>query len=220
MTLTLWTRLSLKDYTNMSDSLVYKELSSLNLSDDVISQFDCGNDDMSDYLHSAAKQDATSGQGVTYALVRASDAEQGDVKRIYAYATLKAHSLNYFEDGEKYHTNEVDDTGRILMSIPCVEIKMFAIDRALKGQIAYNIDSNHHYSSIFFKMLLEELYFMAMNVIGFQLIFLRANDEGENLYRSLGFVDCTEFQVTYDALAEGCKPLFLSLSNLEYVLYS
>ena len=202
------------------NSLTYVELSSLNLSDSIIKQFNCGNDDMSDYLHNTAKQDAIAGLGVTYVLVRKNEYDAKNIKYIYAYATIKAHSLNYFDDGDKYHTSETDSDGKVLLSIPCVEIKMFAIDKAFKGQYAYTIDQNHHYSTIFFKIFLEHLYYLSMNVIGFQIVFLRANDEGENLYRGVNFIDCTQYIKTYDALAEGCKPLFLTLSELEYVLFA
>lgn len=205
----------------MNSSLVYVELNQSKVSDDIINQFDCGNYDMSDYLHSTARKDAHRGQGVTYILVRKNEAESNSITRIYAYATIKTHSLSYYEDAEKYHTKEMNSEGKILSSISCAEIKMFAISRALKGQIAYDIDNgSHHYSTIFFKMLLEDLYFMSMSVIGFQVIFLRANDEGEGLYRNVGFIDCSAYLKTYDASAEGCIPLFLSLNDLEYVLYA
>lgn len=34
----------------------------------------------------------------------------------------------------------MNDDGKILLSIPAVEIKMFAISRKLKGQVAYLLD--------------------------------------------------------------------------------
>lgn len=205
---------------------VYKELEALKkqgkLSDSVIMSFDCGNDDMSDYLHYQASKDVTSGDGVTYVLVSRSAIDNNkEIKRIYAYATIKAHSLSFYENGEKYHTKEVDEHGQVLSSIPCAEIKMFAIDRRLKGQPVYNVDNGrHHYSTFFFKMLLEDLYYMSMNTIGFKVIFLRANDEGERLYRRVGFIDSSEYLKTYDSKAEGCVPLFLTLSKLEEAIYS
>ena len=211
---------------------VYKELEALKregkLSDDIIMRFDCGNDDMSDYLHYQASKDVVSGDGVTYVLVRRDEVDKDEdkdeskkINRIYAYATIKAHSLSYYESGEKYHAKEVNEQGQVLSSIPCVEIKMFAIDRALKKQPAYNIDNGkHHYSTLFFMMFLEDLYYMSMNTIGFKVIFLRANDEGEKLYRNVGFIDSSEYLQTYDSKAEGCISLFLTLRKLEEAMYS
>ncbi len=68
--------------------------------------------------------------------------------------------------------------------------------------------------------VLEKLYYMSMDTIGFQMIFLRANTEGEALYRKNRFVDCEEYLDTYDEKAEGCKPLAITLSNLEDVIFT
>ena len=62
------------------------------LSDEIIQEFDCGNDDMNEYLYDYARDDSVYGRGVTYVLVA------DDRKRIYAYATLKTHSLYYYEE--------------------------------------------------------------------------------------------------------------------------
>lgn len=61
---------------------------------------------------------------------------------------------------------------------------------------------------------------MSMNTIGFKVIFLRANDEGERLYRRVGFIDSSEYLKTYDSKAEGCISLFLTLRKLEEAIYS
>lgn len=193
----------------------YIELGQSKVTDEVIKQFDCGNVDITEYLHHQAKKDTASGNGVTYVLV----AE--DRKRIYAYATIKTYSLYYYDDADKYHTKPMNDEGKILLSIPCVEIKMFAISKKLKHQAAYMLDPEklQHYSSIFFKWFLEDLYYMSMCTIGFQMIFLRANDEGEMLYRNNKFVDCGEYLSTYDAKAEGCKSLAITLTEIENVIF-
>ncbi|GAA6264924.1 hypothetical protein F110043I8_19090 [Ruminococcus sp. f11] len=139
-----------------NQELSFVELNQSKVTDDVIQQFDCGNEDMTEYLHKYAKNNSIEGKGVTYVLV----AE--DRKHIYAYATIKAYSLYYYDEAEKYHTKVMNDDGKILLSIPAVEIKMFAISRKLKGQVAYLLDpvKKQHYSSIFFKWFLEYLYYM------------------------------------------------------------
>lgn len=199
-----------------AEELEFVELNESKVDDETIKQFDCGNLDMSEYLHYQAKRDTIDGNGVTYVLV------SSDRKRIYAYATIKAYSLYYYEDAEKFHVRALDDNGRILLAIPSVEIKMFAISRKLKGQVAYTLDpiGLQHYSSIFFKWFLEKLYYMSMDTIGFQMVFLRANDEGERLYRNNNFVECDEFLSTYDAKAEGCTSLAITLKEIENVLFS
>ena len=73
-------------------TLEHVELNEADLSDEIIQEFDCGNDDMNEYLYDYARDDSVYGRGVTYVLVA------DDRKRIYAYATLKTHSLYYYEE--------------------------------------------------------------------------------------------------------------------------
>ena len=199
----------------MNSILEYIELNEAGIEDEVLQEFDCGNQDMTDYLHFYAKEDCITGKGVTYVLVRE------DKKCIYAYVTIHAHSLYYYDYAEKYHTFSDNKDGKILLSVPAVEIKMFAISRRLKRQVAYLLDpiQKQHYASIFFKLFLEKLYFMSMSIIGFQLVFLRANDEGERLYRKNGFIECDKYLNTYDVLAEGCTPLTISMTEIEKVVF-
>lgn len=199
----------------VATKLKFIELSQTKVTDEVIKQFDCGNIDMTEYLHHQAQSDSIDGNGVTYVLV----AE--DRKRIYSYATIRAYSLYYYDDANKYHTKPMNDDGKILLSVPYAEIKMFAISKKLKGQVTYTLDPEklQHYSSIFFKWFLGDLYYMSMNTIGFQMVFLRANEEGERLYRNNKFVDCDEFLSTYDAKAEGCKALAITLREIEEIIF-
>lgn len=194
----------------------YIELDESGITEEVLREFDCGNPDITEYLHYNAKQDSSEGKCVTYVLV------DSDRKRVYAYATIAAHGLYYYDEAEKYHTISMTGDGKVLLSVPCVEIKMFAISRKLKGQVAYIMDSERkrHYSTLFFNMFLEKLYYMSMKIIGFQLVFLRANNEGERLYRKSGFVKTDEFLGSYDAKAEGCVSLMMPLSGVEDILFT
>ena len=196
--------------------LEFVELNAADLDDSVLEKFDCGNEDITEYLKKYAKEDGITGKGVTYILI---DQEKRD---IYAYATIKTHSLYYLDDSERYRFIGEEGKAPLMIAVPAVEIKMFAISRTLRGQTAYLIDpkGNNYYSNIFFKLLLEKLYYMSMDTIGFQMIFLRANTEGEALYRKNRFVDCEEYLDTYDEKAEGCKPLAITLSDLEDVIFT
>lgn len=198
------------------ESLDYIELDSSKVSDTVIAEFDCGNDDMTEYLHEYAKEYGIRGKGVTYILT------DNERSRIYAYATIIANGLYYYTDAEEHHTKSTTGDGKILFSIPCIEIKMFAISKKLKGQVAYLMDPERkrHYSTLFFNMLLEKLYYMSMSVLGFQMIFLRANIEGERLYRKSGFVEADEFLDSYDAKSENCTSLVLNVADIESIIFT
>ena len=51
-----------------NQELSFVELNQSKVTDDVIQQFDCGNEDMTEYLHKYAKNDSIEGKGVTYVL--------------------------------------------------------------------------------------------------------------------------------------------------------
>ena len=197
-------------------TLEYIELNEANVSDETVQEFDCGNDDMNEYLYYYAKDDSVYGRGVTYVLVA------DDRKRIYAYATLKAHSLYYYEEAEKHYTKPMTGDGKVLMAMPAAEIKMFAISKQLIKRKAYPFDPSgeRHYSTIFFKWFLEKIYYMSMTVIGFNMVFLRANNEGYGLYKKFGFVECEDYMDTYDEKAEGCTSMAIAISDLEYGIFA
>lgn len=196
--------------------LEYFELNESGISDNVINNFDCGNKDMSDYLHKQAREDTSKSKCITYVLL------DNTKNRIYAYATISAYAMYYYEDAEKYHTVPVTDDGQILVTIPAVEIKMFAIDKALRGQTAFLLDPDkqRRYSTIFFQWFLEKLYYMSMSVIGFQMIFLRANTDGYKLYINNGFARYDKYINTYDAKSEDCIPLISSIQDTEEIIFS
>ena len=52
-----------------NQELNFIELNQSKVTDEVIQQFDCGNEDMTEYLHKYAKNDSIEGKGVTYVLV-------------------------------------------------------------------------------------------------------------------------------------------------------
>ena len=47
----------------------------------------------------------------------------------------------------------------------------------------------------------------------------RANDEGERLYRNNSVIECDEYLSTYDAKADGCTSLAITLSEIEEVIF-
>ena len=62
---------------------------------------------------------------------------------------------------------------------------------------------------------------MSTAVIGFTGIFLRANENGEKLYRRKKFVDATEFMIPYEEDDElgKCTPMYLSISDNIYSIF-
>lgn len=189
---------------------IYVELTQANASQDVLHSFDCKHPDFNDFLYEDAIDFSADGNGVTYILVDKNEYQKNNISTIFAFATIQAMSLHYTEK-----------KSGMLCSIPCVEIKYFAINRMLQKQIAYTIDSNKYYSTIFFELLLQELYELSTKRIGFKAIFLRANENGEKLYRRKKFVDATNYIVPYteDDPAGKCIPMILNISSNIYEIF-
>ncbi len=187
----------------------YVELSKVNVSQDVLKRFDCGHPDFNDFLSEEAINCADNGNGVTYVLIDEAE-EEKEVTAIFAFCTLKATALYYSPEG--------DDS---IFSVSCAEIKYFAIAKAFQKVETGDLGHGKYYSTIFFEILLADLYEMSTKTIGFTGIFLRANENGEKLYRRKKFVDATEFIVPYEEDDElgKCTPMYLSISDNIYSIF-
>lgn len=189
----------------MLDSLVYVKLDSEYVSRDVLQTFDCKHPDFNEFLVDDAANFADNGKGVTYILVDSNEIKNKEITSIFAFATIQTSSLQFTDDEDR------------LRSIPSVEIKYFAIAKRFQKQIAWTIDKNKYYSTLFFEWFLADLYHISTAVIGFQAIFLRANENGEKLYRRKHFVDATEYSIPFDeddSLGK-CTPMCLILDGSE-----
>ena len=187
----------------------YVELAKAKVSQDVLDKFDCGHPDFNDFLAEEAIECANSGNGVTYVLIDEAEETTG-ITAVFAFCTLKATALYYSKD----HSDS-------LFSASCVEIKYFAIAKAFQKVQTGKSGVGKYYSTLFFEILLADLYEMSTAVIGFTGIFLRANENGEKLYRRKRFVDATEFMIPYEEDDElgKCTPMYLSISDNIYSIF-
>ena len=187
----------------------YVELAKAKVSQHVLDKFDCGHPDFNDFLAGEAIACANSGNGVTYILIDEAEETTG-ITVVFAFCTLKATALYYSKDDSDS-----------LFSVSCAEIKYFAIAKAFQKSQAGKLGVGKYYSTLFFEILLADLYEMSTAVIGFTGIFLRANENGEKLYRRKKFVDATEFMIPYEEDDElgKCTPMYLSISDNIYSIF-
>ena len=91
--------------------LCYRQLTELDVSQEVLNSFDCGHPDFNDFIREDAINMASNGEGVTYLLVDDAEAEQKNVTSFFAFATIKTTAL-YYENGLKLYKrkNFVDAT--------------------------------------------------------------------------------------------------------------
>lgn len=191
--------------------LQYVELNNASVSQDVLKRFNCGHPDFNDFLINDAIEYSSNGNGVTYVLVDKKEYENKTISVIFAFATIQSTALQY---------HDVIDNKKIY-SISGIELKYFAIAKKFHKQIAYGVDPDKYYSTIFFECLLEDIYEMSTKIIGFQVVFLRANENGVKLYRRKKFIDATDYIIPYeedDALGK-CIPMCLMLQDNIYSIF-
>ena len=156
------------------------KLDSAYVSRDVLQTFDCGHPDFNEFLRNDAINFNDNGKGITYILVDSSEFKNQNITAIFAFATIQTSSLQYVDDED------------LLRSVSSVEIKYFAIAKRFQRQVAWTINNNKYYSTLFLEWFLVDLYYMSTAVIGFRAIFLRANKNGEKLYRRKKFYECNK----------------------------
>lgn len=187
----------------------YVELANAKISQDVLDKFDCGHPDFNDFLRTEAIECANGGNGVTYVLIDENEEESG-ITTVFAFATLKATALYYLKEDSD-----------CMFSTSCAEIKYFAIAKAFQKAQTGGLGIEKYYSTIFFEILLIDMYELSIKMIGFTGIFLRANLNGEKLYRRKKFINATNFIIPYeedDKLGK-CTPMYLAINDNIYSIF-
>lgn len=184
------------------DGLCWVELTRNCVKADVLRRFDCNHIDFNNFLAEDAFACAENGSGVTYILVSYKEFIENNISVILAFATIQTMALHFAENKKIY-------------TIPAVEIKYFAIVRKYQRSTKYIENEFRPYSTLFFEKLLVFLYSMSIHTVGFRAIFLRANQNGEKLYRRKSFVDTGDFIIPYseDDPLEQCVPLVLFIQE-------
>ena len=171
------------------------------ITDQVISEFDCGNQTFNDFLQGTEISDnartlQSNCIATTYVAIK-----DNNLSAIYGYASINTTGLLTKTESPMY--------------LPCAEIKMFAVSRKLRGEGAVD-EKGIRYSNILFSDLIIQLYLLATKTIAFSGIFLNSNADGYKLYTEHGFLPVNDY-VTVDKEQEvcidGCTPLLLSLTS-------
>lgn len=184
-------------------AFLYVELKEDTVSQDVLQRFDCGHPDFNNFIRNNAIECKNNGEGVTYILVLEEEYEKHQITSIFAFATLQTTALLYQDSGKYFR-------------ISGIEIKYFAITKGFQKTYAYTLERpDKYYSTCFLEMLLMDIYVMSIEVVGFQAIFLRANENGERLYRRKLFKDASKYISTYeeDDPMGKCIPMVLSIQE-------
>ncbi|QFJ53928.1 hypothetical protein [Pseudobutyrivibrio xylanivorans] len=166
---------------------------------EVIKNFDCGDYEFNIFLQEKSFNWMDNGYAATYVAVDSEENAENHITKIYAYASINCTGLLYKAEHAKY--------------LSCVEIRMFAVSRRLRGDGVTDVDGIR-YSYKVFQSLMQELYYMSTNSIGFCAVTLNANDKGLKLYIKFGFVKTDEYILPNEEEKlniKDCTPLIFSL---------
>ena len=190
------------------------------VSQDVLNRFDCGHPDFNYFLQNDANECAANGKGVTYILVDDEEDKDGN-KRIYFFKNVLRVFFQFFIIRLKATSLYYENQENTVFNISCAEIKYFAIAKQFQKAQTGKQGTEKYYSTCFFEILLADLYQMSTSVIGFTGIFLRANENGEKLYRRKKFIDAKEYIIPYEEDDElgKCTPMYLSINDNLYSIF-
>lgn len=150
---------------------------------ELIKGFDCGNEEINNYLIERAYSDYDC---VTHLIL------SNDKQLCIGYFSLSCAAI-YMNDGYKVHTR------------PAVEIKFFAIDKQYQGKKT-GLDT---YASIAFaKVIGDMIYNFTEDVCGASRIILYSTPRAVNFYKRARFVDFHDvFYVDQSSYLDGCVPM-------------
>lgn len=136
-----------------------------------LKSFDCGNDDLNEYLKCYARQNDKHGMGRTFVLFEKND--------LVGYVTLCSASL-LFEDMPK-------DIKLPRYPIPAIKIARLAVDKKFQGK---------GYGKELLAFSLEKIALLA-EFIGVRLVVVDAKEESKAFYQHFGFVSLPAKPETY-----------------------
>lgn len=156
----------------------------------IIENFDCGNDEINNYLCKKALADYDT---VTQLVLDETN------RYCIGYFSLSCGAL-YMNDSRKLHT------------YPAVEIKYFAVDKAYQGKEAYFEDESVTYAKlIFHELIYNIIYDFTDTICGASRIILYSTPQAVNFYRRAKFQDFSDlFLVDESSYLEGCIPLIFN----------
>lgn len=160
-----------------------------------ISNFECEEESMEEFLKSEAYKYDLEGEGNTYLFV-----DDNDI--ILGYYTLKCNSIQMFYEENKYNQNKV---------YPCVEIARIAIDTNYR---------NKGLGSILLSSVIKDIVSLSDNV-GIKYIILFSIPSAEEFYTNknmagVNFIDFPkEINFLMDSKEDKCRPLFITIDDVK-----
>lgn len=157
---------------------------------DVVSDFDCGNEVINDYLKNSALSDS---DNVTYLFVDISN-------NIIGFSTLCCSGIRYTV-GKGYQS-----------TLPAIEIKYFAILSDLHKLIYDETDEHFYFSDKVFCELLKICRDISQDVIGARYIVLYSVPDAVRFYKRNMFEIYTEYMSKdKTTFLNDCVPMFMEL---------
>lgn len=141
--------------------------------DELLGDFDCGNEIMNDYFNSKCKNDTDC---VTYIF------KQDDTNKIIGFASLCCSSIKY-------------EYQKVSQSLPSIEIKYFAILAELQKLVYDTKDKHFYFSDMMLVEVIKICRNISDNIIGAQYILLYSVPNALKFYKRNGFENYSEYMI-------------------------
>ncbi len=166
--------------------------------DETVKAFDCGDDDLNDFIVNESALYRKEKLSVTYVLEHEQDANHEDIVAFFSLANDRI-SLADFENRTKYNRfSRRFDNHKRLKSYPAVKIGRFGVSKSMKG---LSVGS--------FLLRFIKMYFLLDNKTGCRFITVDAYAEAVSFYLKNGFVPLND-----DDLNDPTRLLYFDLNDV------
>jgi len=155
----------------------------------LLGTFHCSNESIDDYFQSKALNDV---DAVTHCFI------DDKSKAIIALASLSCNGI-------------MIKSGKLLHTVPAVEIKMFAVNDCYKSK-SCPIEEGYHWSDYCFDKTISIISEFTDTYFGASRVFLYSVPKAVGFYKRQKMDEFTELMYKDDKMyLDGCTPMFMSL---------
>ncbi|WP_341285682.1 hypothetical protein, partial [Priestia megaterium] len=167
--------------------------------EDLLRQYPSANTSMDNYVVECAVKDKFEGKSITFLFLN----EEEDY--LYGYYSLFATSI----------INPVHDSGE-MVGTPAVEIKLFAINEQLSGEICESYtDEEREYtiSDILLMGVMGQVKTFSEEFMGISALVLKSTKKALSFYKRNNFVEIEKLMLPYDEFADQCVDMMYGFSR-------
>lgn len=157
-----------------------------------LGDFNCGNNEIDDYLKNRRKREEAFG-AVTYIY------KERRTEKVIAFASISCSGIRY-------------EYQNVIQTIPAIEVRYFAVLNELHKMVFDKTDKHFYLSDKLFCDLIGKCREISVNHIGADYMILYAVPDAVRFYKRNAFKDYIEYMASdKNRYLEGCTPMYADL---------